>query len=137
MVTLPLCRIRSQQSGGALVLDDGFIPTDQAVRISPVLNGCWRCAGAYQQPRQRAGKRIGSPEQSGIADVAEFMMLQMLNRSQMHFTHRTHYTLHPETFYLDLVRLLGELMTFTEDSRLPCPVEPYDHRNLTRSRLIP
>lgn len=36
------------------------------------------------------------------------MMLQMLNRSQMHFTHRTHlHTLHPETFYLDLVRLLG------------------------------
>ena len=40
--------------------------------------------------------------------MAEFAMLQMLNRSQMHFTHRTTYTpLHPETFYLDLVRLLG------------------------------
>lgn len=79
-------------------------------------------------------KRIGSPEQSGIADVAEFMMLQLLNRSQMHFSHRARlHTLHPETFYLDLTQLLGELMTFTENSRLPCKVEPYDHRDLTYS----
>ena len=135
MVTLPLCRIRSQQSGGALVLDDSFIPTSQAIRVSPVLNGfAGDVQGLLSNRASELAKLIGSPEQSGIADVAEFMMLQMLNRSQMHFTHRTHlHTLHPETFYLDLVRLLGELMTFTEDSRLPCPVEPYDHRNLTQS----
>ncbi len=61
-------------------------------------------------------------------------MLQILNRNQMHFTHRSHlHTLHPEDFYLDLVKLLGELMTFTENSRLPCPVEPYDHHDLTLS----
>lgn len=135
MVTLPLCRIRSQQSGGALVLDDSFIPTCQAIRVSPVLNGfAGDVQGLLSNRASELAKRIGSPEQSGIADVAEFMMLQMLNRSQMHFTHRTHlHTLHPEMFYLDLVRLLGELMTFTEDSRLPCPVEHYDHRNLTQS----
>lgn len=90
--------------------------------------------GLISNRASELAKRIGSPEQSGIADVAEFMMLQMLNRSQMHFTHRSHlHTLHPETFYLDLVRLLGELMTFTEDSRLPCPVEVYSHRDLTKS----
>ena len=135
MVVLPLCRIRSLQHGGALVLDEEFIPTCQTLRVSPVLN---RFAGDVQgMIATRAvdlAKRIGSPEQSGIADVAEFMMLQLLNRSQMHFSHRARlHTLHPETFYLDLVRLLGELMTFTENSRLPCVVEPYDHRDLTLS----
>lgn len=135
MVVLPLCRIRSFRAGGGLVLDEAFIPTCQSVRVSPVLN---RFVGDVQgMIATRAAdlaKRIGSPEQSGIADVAEFMMLQMLNRSQMHFTHRAHlHTLHPETFYLDLVRLLGELMTFTENSRQPCAVEPYDHRDLTQS----
>ncbi|MCE9991690.1 type VI secretion system baseplate subunit TssK [Enterobacter sp.] len=135
MVVLPLCRIRSYQPGGALVLDEEFIPTCQTLRVSPLLN---RFVGDVQgMIATRAtdlAKRIGSPEQSGIADVAEFMMLQLLNRSQMHFSHRARlHTLHPESFYLDLVRLLGELMTFTENSRLPCEVEPYDHRNLTRS----
>jgi len=135
MVTLPLCRILNTQATGALVLDDSFIPTCQAIRVSSVLSGF---AGDVQGLiRSRAGelaKRIGSPEQSGIADVAEFMMLQMLNRNQMHFTHRSHlHTLHPETFWLDLVRLLGELMTFTENNRLPCEVEVYNHRDLTHS----
>ncbi|HEY4436780.1 type VI secretion system baseplate subunit TssK [Lelliottia sp. V106_10] len=135
MVTLPLCRIRSQLPNGALVLDDHFIPTCQAIRVSPVLNGfAGDVQGLISNRASELAKRIGSPEQSGIADVAEFMMLQMLNRSQMHFTHRTHlHTLHPESFYLDLVRLLGELMTFTENSRLPCPVEVYNHRDLTQS----
>ena len=36
-------------------------------------------------------------------------------------------------FYLDLAGLLGELMTFTESSRLPCPLDVYDHRNLTET----
>lgn len=135
MVVLPLCRIRSFQSGGALVLDDDFIPTCQTLRVSPVLN---RFVGDVQgliaTRAADLAKRIGSPEQSGIADVAEFMMLQMLNRWQMHFSHRARlHTLHPEIFYLDLVSLLGELMTFTENSRLPCTVEFYDHRDLTQS----
>ncbi|EOH6334063.1 type VI secretion system baseplate subunit TssK [Citrobacter koseri] len=135
MMVLPLCRIRSFQSGGALVLDEEFIPTCQTLRVSPVLN---RFVGDVQgliaTRAADLAKRIGSPEQSGIADVAEFMMLQMLNRWQMHFSHRARlHTLHPEIFYLDLVSLLGELMTFTENSRLPCTVETYDHRDLTLS----
>ena len=48
-------------------------------------------------------------------------MLQLLNRNQTRFTHRARRSqLHPEDFYLDLAGLLGELMTFTEPSRLPC-----------------
>ena len=68
MVTLPLCRIRSQQSGGALVLDDSFIPTSQAIRVSPVLNGFAGDAGLLSNRASELAKRIGSPEQSGIAD---------------------------------------------------------------------
>ncbi|EFQ4792744.1 type VI secretion system baseplate subunit TssK [Salmonella enterica] len=135
MVTLPLCRIRNTQATGALVLDDSFIPTCQAIRVSSVLAGfAGDVQGLIQNRASELAKRIGSPEQSGIADVAEFMMLQMLNRNHMHFTHRSHlHTLHPEAFYLDLVRLLGELMTFTENNRLPCEVEVYNHRDLTKS----
>ena len=36
-------------------------------------------------------------------------------------------------FYLDLAGLLGELMTFTEPSRLPCPLDVYDHHDLTKT----
>ena len=61
-------------------------------------------------------------------------MLQLLNRNQTRFTHRARRSqLHPEDFYLDLAGLLGELMTFTEPSRLPCPLDVYDHHDLTKT----
>ncbi len=62
------------------------------------------------------------------------MMLQLLNRNQTRFTHCARRSqLHPEDFYLDLAGLLGELMTFTEPSRLPCPLDVYDHHDLTKT----
>ncbi|HAH8871785.1 type VI secretion system baseplate subunit TssK [Escherichia coli] len=133
MVTLPLCRILNKNATGALVLDNTFIPTIQAVRVSGLLGAfSGEVQGLLATRAADLAGRIGSPEQSGIADVAEFMMLQMLNRHQMQFTHRSQlHTLHPEAFYRNLVGLLGELMTFTEGNRLPCTVEPYNHRDLT------
>lgn len=115
------------------MLDNTFIPTIQAVRVSGLLGAfSGEVQGLLATRAADLAGRIGSPEQSGIADVAEFMMLQMLNRHQMQFTHRSQlHTLHPEAFYQDLVGLLGELMTFTEGNRLPCTVEPYNHRDLT------
>jgi len=134
-ITLPLCRIRDKLASGALELDLHFIPSCQTIRISTDLDSfASEIQGTINDRADALAKRIGSPEQSGIADVAEFLMLQMLNRQRMLFTHRSHLSvLHPEDFYLDLVTLLGELMTFTEGSRLPCTVEPYNHRDLTTS----
>lgn len=130
---LPLCRIRERLANGELDVDSHFIPTCQAIRVSPVLqNVIGEFQGLISNRADDLAKRIGSPEQSGIADIAEFMMLQLLNRSRMRFTHRSYlHTLHPETVYLDLAMLLGELMTFTDSSRQPCPLEVYNHRDLT------
>ena len=98
MVTLPLCRILNKNATGALVLDNTFIPTIQAVRVSGLLGAfSGEVQGLLATRAADLAGRIGSPEQSGIADVAEFMMLQMLNRYQMQFTHRPQlHTLHPE-----------------------------------------
>lgn len=134
-VTLPLCRIKDRHADGSLILDDGFIPTCQNIYVSTRLREFLReVQEAVGGRANDLANRIGSPAQSGIADVAEFMMLQLLNRNQTRFTHRARRSqLHPEMFYLDLAGLLGELMTFTEPSRLPCPLDVYDHRNLTET----
>lgn len=132
-VTLPLCRIKDRRADGSLMLDDRFIPSCQNIHVSARLREFLReVQEAVGGRASDLANRIGSPAQSGIADVAEFMMLQLLNRNQTRFTHRARRPqLHPEEFYLDLAGLLGELMTFTEPSRLPCPLNVYDHRNLT------
>lgn len=131
-VTLPLYRILNKNATNTLMPDDTSVPTVQAVRVNGLL-------GAFSGEMQEllatratdlAG-RIGSPRQNGIADVIESMMLQIFNRCQTQFTHRSQpYTLHPEAFYRGLVGLLGGLMTFTEGNRLPYTMEPYSHRDL-------
>ena len=127
-ITLPLCRISDRHADGSLTLDDDFIPSCQNIQVSKKLRVYLKeVQGAIGGRASDLANRIGSPAQSGIADVAEFMMLQLLNRNQTRFTHRARRSqLHPEEFYLDLAGLLGELMTFTEPSRLPCPLDVYD-----------
>ncbi len=134
-ITLPLCRISDRHADGSLTLDDDFIPSCQNIQVSKKLRVYLKeVQGAIGGRASDLANRIGSPAQSGIADVAEFMMLQLLNRNQTRFTHRARRSqLHPEDFYLDLAGLLGELMTFTEPSRLPCPLDVYDHHDLTKT----
>ncbi|MCU0009230.1 type VI secretion system baseplate subunit TssK [Escherichia coli] len=134
-ITLPLCRISDRHADGSLTLDDDFIPSCQNIQVSKKLRVYLKeVLGAIGGRASDLANRIGSPAQSGIADVAEFMMLQLLNRNQTRFTHRARRSqLHPEDFYLDLAGLLGELMTFTELSRLPCPLDVYDHHDLTKT----
>ena len=60
--------------------------------------------------------------------------IQVSKKLRVYLTHRARRSqLHPEDFYLDLAGLLGELMTFTEPSRLPCPLDVYDHHDLTKT----
>lgn len=115
-------------------MDDDFIPSCQNIQVSKKLRVYLKeVQGAIGGRASDLANCIGSPAQSGIADVAEFMMLQLLNRNQTRFTHHARRSqLHPEDFYLDLAGLLGELMTFTEPSRLPCPLDVYDHHDLTK-----
>lgn len=119
-ITLPLCRISNRHADGSLTLDDDFIPSCQNIQVSKKLRVYLKeVQGAIGGRASDLANRIGSPAQSGIADVAEFMMLQLLNRNQTRFTHRARRSqLHPEDFYLDLAGLLGELMTFILHRRL-------------------
>ncbi|HAW2506561.1 TPA: type VI secretion system baseplate subunit TssK [Escherichia coli] len=115
-ITLPLCRISDRHADGSLTLDDDFIPSCQNIQVSKKLRVYLKeVQGAIGGRASDLANRIGSPAQSGIADVAEFMMLQLLNRNQTRFTHRARRSqLHPEDFYLDLAGLLGELKVVTD-----------------------
>ena len=134
-VTLPVCRIKHRHPDGRLELDPDFIPCCQTVHASAtLLRYLDEITSALISRSAELAGRIGSPSQQGIADVAEFMMLQMFNRNQTKFAHRVALSrLHPEDFYLDLISLYGELVTFTEESRLPEKLALYQHGNLTET----
>ncbi|CDG87993.1 type VI secretion system baseplate subunit TssK [Xenorhabdus bovienii] len=130
---IPLCRIKEKQKDGTIVLDSEFIPTCLSIFVADKLRRFMvEIDGLLTERSRTLAKRIGSPGQQGVADVAEFMMLQLLNRVQPLFNHYAKQTvLHPLHLYTQLLQTCGELRTFTDASRLPGNVLAYDHNNLT------
>lgn len=134
---LPLCRIKEKRPDGALILDEEFIPTCTTLKASSQLARFMdEMKSSLSERSLSLASRIGSPGQQGIADVAEFMMLQVFNRAKPLFAHLAQQVvMHPEDFYQQLVQICGELRTFTDSARLAGDFPLYNHDNLTGSFL--
>lgn len=130
---LPICRIKERLNDGTLVLDNSFIPTCSTISVSPLLHDFLSEIAALivERTRQVAG-RISAPGQQSVADVAEFMMLQLLNRVQPIFLHLSKCeAVHPEDLYRNVTSLCGELTTFIDDVRMSPQFASYNHDDLT------
>ncbi|MFM4706374.1 type VI secretion system baseplate subunit TssK [Aeromonas caviae] len=127
--SLAIARILDKRPDGGLVLDPNFMPCSISVSAIPTLKRfLGESAGLVAERARSLSQRIAAPGQQGVADVAEFMMLQLLNRAQPQLSHLARLgTLHPERLHEALVQLCGELMTFTDESRLPPEFPTYRH----------
>ncbi len=127
--SLAIARILDKRPDGGLVLDPNFMPCSISVSAIPTLKRfLGESAGLVAERARSLSQRIAAPGQQGVADVAEFMMLQLLNRAQPQLSHLARLgTLHPERLHESLVQLCGELMTFTDESRLPPEFSAYRH----------
>ncbi|MEI4951533.1 type VI secretion system baseplate subunit TssK [Aeromonas caviae] len=127
--SLAIARILDKRPDGGLVLDPNFMPCSISVSAIPTLKRfLGESAGLVAERARSLSQRIAAPGQQGVADVAEFMMLQLLNRAQPQLSHLARLgTLHPERLHESLVQICGELMTFTDESRLPPEFPAYRH----------
>jgi type VI secretion system protein ImpJ len=127
--SLAIARILDKRPDGGLVLDPNFMPCSISVSAIPTLKRfLGESAGLVAERARSLSQRIAAPGQQGVADVAEFMMLQLLNRAQPQLSHLSRLgTQHPERLHEALVQLCGELMTFTDESRLPPEFPAYRH----------
>jgi type VI secretion system protein ImpJ len=126
---LAIGRILEKRPDGSLVMDPNFVPTMLSVRAAPRLQRfVGEMAGLMRERAKNIAERVGAPGQGGVADVADFMLLQMLNRAHPKFMHLARLRqLHPERLYEVLLELCGELVTFTDENRLPQEFTAYDH----------
>ncbi|ASI23739.1 TPA: type VI secretion system baseplate subunit TssK [Aeromonas salmonicida] len=127
--SLAIARILDKRPDGGLVLDPNFMPCSISVSAIPTIKRfLGESAGLVAERARSLSQRIAAPGQQGVADVAEFMMLQLLNRAQPQLSHLARLgTLHPERLHEALVQICGELMTFTDESRLPPEFPAYRH----------
>ncbi|MDT7949871.1 MAG: type VI secretion system baseplate subunit TssK [Acetobacteraceae bacterium] len=132
---IPLARIVEMSSDRRVTLDDRWIASVLLCAASPVLAGLLtELAGMINQRGEALAGRLTAPGARGVADVADFLLLQSLNRWQKLLSHWADAgTPHPETLYATLVQMAGEFATFTEASKRPAPYPAYRHEDLQRS----
>jgi len=132
---LPLARIMEVSSDKRVTLDDNWLPPALVCHAVPPLAGLiTELAGMLNQRGEALAARVNAPGSRGVAEVADFMLLQTLNRWQALLQHWADAAnLHPETFYSACVEMAAELATFTAAERRPNAYPGYRHEDLQRS----
>ncbi len=127
--SIAIARIREKRPDGSVVLDDEFIPCHFDVYCSALLHRCINeISGLMKERAKGISRRLGSSGQGAVADVSDFMLLQVLNRLQPVLQHLVNLrSLHPERLYELLSSMCGELATFIDESRLPPELSGYNH----------
>ncbi len=134
-VLLPVARVQEMRSDRKCVLDDSFIPPLMNVGASPVLSGViTEITGLLRHRGEAISGRLGAGGARGVSDVADFMMLQAINRSEPVLAHLARTAaLHPERLFTALASLAGELAGFTASNRRAPEFPAYRHDDLTAS----
>ncbi|UKV13873.1 type VI secretion system baseplate subunit TssK [Thalassospiraceae bacterium SW-3-3] len=126
---LAIARIVDKTGEGAIVIDKGFYPTMLSISAAPPLRRfLGELADGIEQRAGMIAARIGKPDQNGVAEVADFLLLRALNSIAPLLRHYVRMPiLHPRPVYEFLLQIIGELSTFLNESKV-CPDLPvYDH----------
>ncbi|TCP33683.1 type VI secretion system baseplate subunit TssK [Sphingomonas sp. BK235] len=130
-VLLGLARVR-ETNNGALVFDDRYVPPAIDVAASPRLTGFLAdILGRAEQRIDELALRAVEAADAGTETIANFLLLQTLNRCQAQLAHLAALPmLHPERLYEALLALAGELATLTSAERRPGALPRYAHDRL-------
>lgn len=132
---LGLARIAEVQTDRIVQLDDRYIPPCLRISATGVLgNLTAELVGMLGQRAEALAALLGQPGARGVADVADFMLLQTINRWQPLMAHWADAgNVHPEALFSALVQMAGELCTFTAVDKRPGSYPAYRHDDLQRS----
>jgi type VI secretion system protein ImpJ len=116
-------------------LDERWIPPALLCSAAAPLAGLiTELAGMLNQRGEALAARLTAPGARGVAEVADFLLLQSVNRWQKLLSHWADSgNVHPENLYSALVQMAGEFATFTETTRRPNAYPAYRHDDLQRS----
>ena len=130
-----LARVTEVSADRRVRLDDNWIPPALICAAAPQLAGMiTEFAGMLNQRGEALAARLTQPGTRGVAEQADFLLLQAINRWQKLLAHwGDSGNVHPEDLYAVLVQMAGEFATFTEPSRRPNAYPAYRHEDLQRS----
>jgi type VI secretion system protein ImpJ len=130
-----LARVAEVSADRRVRLDDNWISPALICAAAPPLAGMiTEFAGMLNQRGEALAARLTQPGTRGVAEQADFLLLQAINRWQKLLAHwADSANVHPEDLYAVLVQMAGEFATFTEPTRRPNAYPAYRHEDLQRS----
>ena len=119
------------ESDQQVLLDRGYIPPQVVIDATETLAGSVRLLhGLVAQRTQTLAGRMGQLSH-GVSELADFMMLQVLNRAEPLFReHARAPNAHPFALFGAFLQLAGELATFASAARRPPEFPLYRHDDL-------
>jgi len=132
-ICLGVARIVEVRADKTVILDDQYIPPAVHCSSAGLLAGFAReLQGLFHTRGEALAARVaGSGQGGGVAEVADFMLLQLINRYQPLLAHLANgATLHPEDLFQLCLQIAGELATFYRPGKRPMTFPDYKHDNL-------
>ncbi|MGF1725732.1 type VI secretion system baseplate subunit TssK [Photobacterium nomapromontoriensis] len=132
-ITLPVARVREVTEEGRVILDEKYIPPCLNTQKNPVIKRfITELRGMIKLRGDTIAGRL-SQGQGTASSIADFLMLQLLNRYEPLLCHLDMTEgLHPEYLCRQLFSMAGELATFSTDKKRPPELPVYLHDDLTQ-----
>jgi type VI secretion system protein ImpJ len=131
---LSVARVIERRNDGQVVLDRNHIAPQTRIEASGQLSSLATLLHGLVQQRARVLAAGMGQLGHGVSEVADFMMLQLLNRAEpllRQFAGAP--SVHPKSLHLALAQLAGEMATFARAERHPPDYPLYRHDDLQAS----
>ena len=130
-----VARVIERRPDNRLILDPEYCPPCLDFRAAPRLGAfADELVGLLHQRGQALASRLSQPGAAGAAEIVDFLLLQLVNRSEPLFAHLATMTgLHPEELYREMAALAGELSTFSPTNKRAVQYPVYRHDQLRES----
>jgi len=127
-----LVKVAESREDKNILLDDQYIPTCLDCNASPkLIKFISELAGLLHHRAEAIAGRLADTQRGGTAEVADYMLLQVINRLEPLTIHLSKMkTLHPVDFFKDAVQMAGELSTFVSKTKRAPSLPAYLHHDL-------
>ena len=127
-----ILKIAESREDKNILLDNQYIPTClDCTKVAKLSDFLTELVGLLHQRGESIAGRLADTQQGRTAEIADYMMLQMINRLEPMAKHLSQLQgLHPLDLFTETVQMVGELSTFVSKKKRPPEFPAYLHDNL-------
>ncbi len=132
---IPIARVADVRADGAVILDDAFAPSVLDCGQSRYLtSGLEQAIGLCTSRAKALAARVSAVGRGGTAEIADFLLLQIINRYTNLFRHfASTPNLHPSDLYGEFAAACGELAAYSQPDKLAPRLPDYAHDDIAAS----